>query len=78
MSGKPPQLVQFLLALSSAALHLYGDEVVVQAAGFIGLQHQAALLVHRRLGGHVGDPGHVAQTAVVIGTQPRQVQVWSA
>ena len=42
------------------------DQVVVEAASLIDLQHEAAVLRVVSLVGHVGDPRHVAQAATVI------------
>ena len=45
---------------------LVRDEVMMEAASLIHLQHEAALLIDRGLVGQVGDPRHVAHTAPVI------------
>ena len=74
-------VVQVHVELGAALLEpallcgLVRDEVVVEAAPLIHLEHEAALLVHRGLVGQVGDPRHVAHAAPVISVaQPPPAQ----
>ena len=74
-------VVQVHVELGAALLEpallggLVRDEVVVQTASLVHLEHEAALLVDRGLVGQVGDPRHVAHAAPVISVaQPPPAQ----
>ena len=69
--------VELCAALLEPALlcGLVRDEVVVQTASLVHLEHEAALLVDRGLVGQVGDARHVAHAAPVISVaQPPPAQ----
>ena len=74
-------VVQVHVQLGAALLEppllggLVRDEVMVEAAPLVHLEHEAALLVHGGLVGQVGDPRHVAHAAPVISiAQPPPAQ----
>ena len=74
-------VVQVHVQLGAALLEppllgcLVRDEVVVEAAPLVHLEHEAALLVHGGLVGQVGDPRHVAHAAPVVSiAQPPPAQ----